>query len=121
MAAVVNRPPARGPLADDATWRAVVERAGYRCECRGECGRAHSAYWARPGHEAEGRCLAEQGRAGVRLCVTPRAPVDQATAARLEAAELYALCQRCLAAVITRRAREARRARQVPDQQAQLF
>jgi hypothetical protein len=55
---------ATSPLAGQAEWRAVMDRAGYRCECR-RC----------PGHRRQqgGRCETEHD-AGHRLIAAPADP-----------------------------------------------
>ena len=40
------------PIAGEATWRPVMQAAGYRCQCTGGCGRDHAK-------EPGGRCKRE--------------------------------------------------------------
>lgn len=82
-------------------WLAVMERAGWRCECSGQCGRA--------GH----RC--GSGHApGYPLHVVPAVPAGDAAAAALPACALVALCAGCRAGADRAAARAADSAAQ-PD------
>lgn len=67
-----------------ARWLAVMERAGWRCECSGQCGRA--------GH----RCASGHAP-GYSLHVVPTVPVGEAVAVTLPACALVALCAACRA------------------------
>ncbi len=64
-------------------WLAVMERAGWRCECAGQCGRGH-------------RCPAGHAP-GYPLHVVPAVPAGDAAAAALPACALVALCAGCRA------------------------
>jgi anti-sigma regulatory factor (Ser/Thr protein kinase) len=84
-----------------ARWLTVMERAGWRCECSGQCGRA--------GH----RC--PSGHApGYPLHVVPAVPAGDAAAAALPACALVALCAGCRAGADRSAARSAAAAPQ-PD------
>jgi hypothetical protein len=67
--------------AGTGAWPEVMERAGWRCECAGACGRPH-------------RCPAEHA-AGHPLHLVPVWPASEPVAARLPAAALVALCADC--------------------------
>jgi anti-sigma regulatory factor (Ser/Thr protein kinase) len=83
-------------------WLTVMERAGWRCECSGQCGRA--------GH----RC--GTGHApGYPLHVVPAVPAGDAAAAALPAAVLVALCASCRAGAERAAARAAAAAAPPPD------
>jgi len=75
-------------------WLAVMERAGWRCECAGQCGRA--------GH----RCPAGHAP-GYPLHVVPAVPAGAAAAAALPACALVALCASCRAGADRAAARTA--------------
>ncbi|MPZ61590.1 MAG: hypothetical protein GEU93_09900 [Propionibacteriales bacterium] len=67
----------------------VLDHAGYRCQCHGECGGAHS--------RGNGRCPISSGTRRHRLVVAPANPTLSATAAaHLPASELRAWCTACL-------------------------
>ncbi|MEU2866375.1 hypothetical protein ABZ672_50335 [Streptomyces mirabilis] len=105
------------PLAAVDTWRPVMEAAGFRCQCEGECGNAHT--------KGDGRCLHEHdhytskhGRR-VRLMAGPIDPLTTAVAAAgLPVDRLRAWCPDCHGAA-------ARRARKqlppTPTEQCGLF
>ncbi|MFF9772021.1 hypothetical protein ACF1GT_36635 [Streptomyces sp. NPDC014636] len=91
------------PLAAVATWLPVMEAAGYRCQCSGECGNAHA--------KTDGRCPREHdgytSKHGhlVRLMAAPAdASTPPARAVTLPASDLRAWCPECYLAA-TRRAR----------------
>ncbi|MFF7202053.1 hypothetical protein [Streptomyces sp. NPDC008141] len=100
------------PLAAVNTWIPVMEAAGRRCQCTGECGNPHT--------RGEGRCPREHdsytskhGRR-VRLMAAPADPSTPPTqAVRLPASQLRAWCPECYAAAI-RRARTATPAAEAP-------
>jgi hypothetical protein len=80
----------------------VMERAGWRCECTGHCGRA--------GH----RC--PSGHApGYPLHVVPAFAASDAAAAALPACALVALCAACRAGADRAGARAAAGAAPQPD------
>jgi hypothetical protein len=85
-----------GPPVAAGPWREVIERAGRRCECRGECGRSHG--------NGQGRCIRENAPRAP-LHAVPRAPVPSGAAAVLPASALHALCGPCHAACASIRAR----------------
>lgn len=75
-------------------WLAVMERAGWRCECAGQCGRV--------GH----KCPAGHAP-GYPLHVVPAIPAGEAAAAALPAECLVALCGSCRAGADRAAARKA--------------
>ncbi|MCT9087326.1 hypothetical protein N4G70_00405 [Streptomyces sp. ASQP_92] len=82
------------PLTGTATWRPVMQAAGFRCQCTGACGNLHA--------KSEGRCPhqhdAYAGKHGhrVRLIAAPADPLTTAVAAAaLPASELLAWCPAC--------------------------
>jgi hypothetical protein len=91
-----------GPLVASSLWAAVMDRAGYRCQCAGECGRTHRK-------RADRRCVAEHS-AYCRLHAAPPEPVGYVTDAALPVEALHAYCPECHAGV----ARAARRAADPP-------
>lgn len=112
----------RPPIVGAALWSAVMKNAGHRCECRGACGKKHSA----SGQRTQGRCDLENGkriskRGEVVLLAMPRDPVNEgdfATAARLPARRLAAMCPDCYDAV---RRKIARAIKELPPQEDELF
>ena len=75
-------------------WQAVMQAAGYRCQCTRECGSPHK--------QGDGRCprvhdsYASKHRGPVHLLAAPADPATPAlTAARLPAAALRAWCPTC--------------------------
>lgn len=93
----------RPPIVGAALWTAVMKKAGHRCECRGACGKRHSA----SGQRTQGRCDLENGkhvskRGEVVLIAMPRDPINEgsfAVAAQLPASRLAAMCPDCYDAV----------------------
>jgi hypothetical protein len=112
----------RPPIVGAALWTAVMNRAGHRCECRGACGKKHSA----SGSRTQGRCDLENGkhiskRGEVVLIAMPRDPVNEgdfATAAQLPARRLAAMCPDCYDAV---RRKIAKAIKELPPQEDGLF
>ena len=112
----------RPPIVGAALWTTVMNRAGHRCECRGACGKKHSA----SGSRTQGRCDLENGkhiskRGEVVLIAMPRDPIgegDFATAAQLPARRLAAMCPDCYDAVLSK-IRKA--VKQLPPQDDGLF
>ncbi|MEU8825896.1 hypothetical protein [Streptomyces sp. NPDC048636] len=99
------------PIVYAAAWRPVMETAGYRCQCTGQCGNPHT--------KAKGRCPREHDqhaskhRGPVRLLAAPANPLTPArVAAGIPATDLRAWCPDCHDA--TRRAAQ-RAARTGPD------
>ena len=96
------------PIAYAAVWRAVMQAAGYRCQCTGQCGNPHK--------NSSGRCprehdqCASKHRGPVHLAA---APADfsqgQRMAAALPAGSLRAWCPDCHDAARRAAARAARR------------
>jgi len=80
MEAAAGAPPAEAT--PDGTWLAVMERSGWRCECTGLCGRNH----VYPAEHAPGSPL---------HAVPVWPGISEASAARLPAAALAALCMDC--------------------------
>ena len=113
MVAVVSE-----PIVSADAWNAVMRAAGFRCQCRGECGNPHK--------KGAGRCprehdqYASKHRGPVRLISAPADPaVTGVAATRLPRGELRAWCPECHDGA--RRAAN-RAARQVPDtDQSHLF
>lgn len=82
------------PIAYAAVWRAVMQAAGYRCQCIGQCGNPHK--------NSSGRCPREHGqcaskhRGPVHLTAAPTdLLMSVRDAAQLPAAALRALCPDC--------------------------
>lgn len=82
------------PIVGAAVFTAVMEAAGYRCQCGGKCGNPHT--------KGDGRCQREHdhytSRHGrlVRLMAAPADPLAaDIAAARLPASELRAWCPDC--------------------------
>ncbi|QHA06828.1 hypothetical protein GQF42_29205 [Streptomyces broussonetiae] len=105
------------PLAAVDVWLPVMETAGYRCQCTGECGNPHA--------KTEGRCPREHdgytSKRGhrIRLMAAPAdLRVSPVKAVTLPPGELRAWCPDCHAAT----ARLARkRLPAAPDDQCGLF
>lgn len=98
------------PITMTAQWATVMQRARYRCQCEGTCGRTHPT----------GRCPAEhdrrpaKNRPPVRLVAAPADPsADPLTATRLPANQLRAWCPTCHDST----ARAARKATRTTDPQ----
>jgi hypothetical protein len=121
-----NGPPdvtqVRAPLIGAETWHAVVDQAGERCQCRGQCGRRHLN---RERPKAEPRCVRLNGQGGKPLHAIPRTHLTEDTAgtsgrtawsasARLPAAELAAVCESCHAGIDAARTARARAATDPP-------
>jgi serine/threonine-protein kinase RsbW len=76
------------PDADRAAWAHVMGRAGWRCQCTGQCGQDHARY-----SPADGRCLAAHPDG--ELHAVPAWPVSAVAAVRLPRAALVAMCAAC--------------------------
>ncbi|AKA05398.1 hypothetical protein SAZ_25300 [Streptomyces noursei ZPM] len=94
------------PIAGADLWRPVMEAAGWRCWCTGQCGAPH--------RKDEGRCprthdnYASKQGGWVRLIAAPADPTTRPLdAARLGPADLRAWCPACHTAA-TRAARKTR-------------
>ncbi|MEV7346997.1 hypothetical protein [Streptomyces sp. NPDC093544] len=82
------------PLAAVGTWRPVMEAAGHRCQCEGECGQSHTKGDGRCPREHD-HCTSKHGRR-IRLMAAPADPLaTDVAAARLPASELRAWCPDC--------------------------
>ncbi|MEU4932734.1 hypothetical protein AB0G54_40645 [Streptomyces yokosukanensis] len=100
------------PLAAVDIWWPVMEVAGYRCQCTGECGNPHA--------KTEGRCPREHdaytSKHGhrIRLMAAPTDPLTPPVkAAALPVGELRAWCPECHTAA-ARRVRAAAPADEAP-------
>ncbi|GIH89913.1 hypothetical protein ACFFMN_12065 [Planobispora siamensis] len=90
--------PVPAPLAGAALWTVVAaERAGGRCECRGECGNPH--------RKDGGTCRREQ-RPGRPLHLAPSTNVSDTKAATLPGDQLMALCPPCHDGLLRTRRRD---------------
>ncbi|MEU2722743.1 hypothetical protein [Streptomyces smyrnaeus] len=83
------------PIVYADQWRAVMQRAGYRCQCVGQCGSKHA--------KGGGRCerqhdkYADKHHGPARLLTAPADPTLTLTAAvALSTGELRAWCGFCL-------------------------
>jgi hypothetical protein len=105
------------PIAGAAVFTVVMEAAGYRCQCEGECGQAHTKGEGRCPHEHD-HYTSKHGRL-VRLMAAPADPLTtDVAAARLPASELRAWCPDCHGAA----ARHARKQLpKTPTDQCGLF
>ncbi|MFG3254947.1 hypothetical protein [Streptomyces sp. NPDC048172] len=97
------------PIAYADLWRAVMEAAGFRCQCTGECGNKHA--------KSRGRCPREHDqhasrhRGPVRLTAAPANPATGArAAAQLPVSALRAWCPDCHDAARRAVSRETRSA-----------
>ncbi|MFE6484093.1 hypothetical protein ACFVGN_14325 [Streptomyces sp. NPDC057757] len=105
------------PLAAVDTWRPVMEAAGFRCQCEGECGNAHAKGSGRCQHEHDHH-TSKHGRR-IRLMAAPADPLTTAVAAAgLPADRLRAWCPDCHSGA-ARRAR--RQLPATPTDQCSLF
>jgi hypothetical protein len=104
------------PLIGQATWTEVMDRAGYRCQCSGQCGRPHT--------KNEGRCPQSHGhymgrRDGAHLIAAAKdytpSVYDQV---RTPVGDLMAWCASCHDG--TRRAYQ-RKVAAMPDETPSLF
>lgn len=96
------------PIVGAALWQQVVDRAGGRCQCVGECGGKH-------GPE---RCDRENGEhlGRVRLRAVPADPaLPFHRAASLPAEQLHAICPTCHNGVENRRRNAAAAQPPQPD------
>lgn len=101
------------PIVGATLFRTVVEAAGGRCWCTGQCGNPHRA--------TEGRCIRTHDTAGVRLMAAPADPtVSELAAVGLPADALRAWCPTCFA-VAQRAARKAAAAVVASSDQRGLF
>ncbi|PGH49312.1 hypothetical protein [Streptomyces sp. Ru87] len=93
------------PLAAVDTWKPVMEAAGFRCQCAGECGKPHD--------KTEDRCPREHDTPAskhgsrIRLLAAPADPgMPAVKAVTLPPSQLRAWCPACYAAA-TRLVRRA--------------
>jgi hypothetical protein len=100
------------PLAAVDVWRPVMEAAGYRCQCTGQCGNEHAKTEGRCAREHDGYTSKHGHR--VRLMAAPVDPLTQhSVAVTLPPGELRAWCPECHTAA-ARRARTAVPAEDAP-------
>ncbi|MGH3309741.1 MAG: hypothetical protein ACRDP3_04010 [Streptomyces sp.] len=106
------------PIALPGPWRTVMQAAGYRCQCTGECGSAHK--------KGDGRCPREHDqhaskhRGPIHPAAAPADPTTPAlAAARLPASRLRAWCPDCHDGA--RRASNRAARSQPDDAQGSLF
>ncbi|MFJ6729637.1 hypothetical protein ACIQPQ_32540 [Streptomyces sp. NPDC091281] len=82
------------PIVGAAVFNTVMEAAGHRCQCGGECGNPHNRDGGRCPREHD-HYTSKHGRR-VRLMAAPTDPLaTDLTAARLPASELRAWCPGC--------------------------
>ncbi|MFF0622953.1 hypothetical protein [Streptomyces sp. NPDC004296] len=94
------------PIVYADQWRPVVETAGWRCWCTGQCGTPHRKTAGRCPREHDGYTNKHGG--WVRLIVAPADPTTSPrAAAQLGPADLRAWCPACHAGA-TRAARKNR-------------
>lgn len=81
------------PLVYADQWRAVMERAAYRCQCTGECGNVHAkGNQCRRRHDTPGSRWSRP----VRLLAAPADPtISPVSASRLPSSQLSAWCPNC--------------------------
>ncbi|MGW0534205.1 hypothetical protein [Streptomyces sp. NPDC003032] len=85
------------PIVAAALFNTVMESAGRRCQCAGECGNLHAKGKGRCPHEHDGY-TSKHGRR-VRLIAASADPLASAVAAAgLSAKQLRAWCPDCLTA-----------------------
>ncbi|MFE1928696.1 hypothetical protein ACFW91_39870 [Streptomyces asoensis] len=103
----------RPPLGASALWRAVMEPAGYRCQCSGACGSQHA--------KTERRC--HRTAASHRLLVAPAdLLLSPAAAAAVPAEQLLVWCPDCHRKALGRQRASAReRLRLEAEPPAALF
>lgn len=94
-------------------WRAVIDRAGGRCECRGACGRKHK-------DDPAGRCTREHADTAP-LHAVPREHVTTRLAAALSAEAMHALCGPCHDATARKRAAQRAEALRAEADTCSLF
>ncbi|MEV0285573.1 hypothetical protein AB0H36_15790 [Kribbella sp. NPDC050820] len=80
--------PFRPPMLGAEAWLLVMNGAGWRCECTGECGRSHT--------KTGGRCGTEHGRSH-RLAAVPADLLASPFQATTGAVDLVAMCVTCQA------------------------
>ncbi|MFF2931079.1 hypothetical protein [Streptomyces mirabilis] len=82
------------PIVGAALFNTVMETAGHRCQCEGECGNPHAKGDGRCQHEHD-HYTSKHGRR-VRLVAAPTDPLaTDVAAARLPASALRAWCPDC--------------------------
>ncbi|WP_329370202.1 hypothetical protein OG896_29505 [Streptomyces sp. NBC_00669] len=76
------------PIVGADLFRTVMDGAGGRCWCTGQCGQSH--------RKTEGRCLKRHGQGRVRLIAAPADPtVTERAAMGLPVSGLRAWCPTC--------------------------
>ena len=76
------------PIVGADLFAAVMDAAGGRCHCTGQCGQSH--------RKTEGRCLRQHDANRVRLIAAPADPATpELAAATLPASSLRAWCPAC--------------------------
>ncbi|WP_411576215.1 hypothetical protein [Streptomyces mutabilis] len=89
------------PLAAVGTWRPVMEAAGHRCQCSGQCGNEHAKTDGRCPREHDGYTSKRGHR--VRLMAAPADPLTPPVkAVTLPLGELRAWCPGCHTAAACR-------------------
>ncbi|MGW1917467.1 hypothetical protein ACWCQS_44110 [Streptomyces sp. NPDC002076] len=87
------------PLAAVDVWLPVMESAGYRCQCAGECGNPHAKTESRCPREHDGYTSKHGHR--IRLMAAPADPcVPPVKAVTLPPSELRAWCPECHTAAV---------------------
>lgn len=91
------------PLAVTPLWVLVIDRAGRRCQCTGQCGHRHTRHSprgrVRPGAQPapDPRCVTELGNPAARLYAAPTDPaVPVADAWQVPTSAMAAWCGPCL-------------------------
>ncbi|MYS22060.1 hypothetical protein GA0115240_137823 [Streptomyces sp. DvalAA-14] len=85
------------PIVGAGLFRAVMDAAGGRCHCTGQCGQSHRRTEGRCGRLHDGYAATRVGT--VRLIAAPADPtIGDLAAAALPAAELRAWCPGCFTA-----------------------
>ncbi|TDC21251.1 hypothetical protein E1265_18545 [Streptomyces sp. 8K308] len=83
------------PIAYAALWRPVMKAAGFRCQCRGECGNPHKSGQGRCPREHDQHASRHRGGI-VRLIAAPADPsLTGLAAARADRSQLRAWCPDC--------------------------
>ena len=102
----------RPPLVGADIWLPVIEAAGLRCQCTGQCGHRHSQSKGRCPHEQHGTMASKRGR--INLIAAPASDLLRFPAR----GPLQAWCPTCWDDV---RRREARERKAAPEITIPLF